>query len=203
MCVEEDMERAKITRENIILQAAGIFNQKGFAGASLADLMEATGLKKGGIYNHFESKDEIVFESFDFAVRQINKAYYKAIRNLESPLQKLVAIINYYRGSALNPVIKGGCPILNTVIDSDNTHPELKKRARQALNNWINNIAEIIEQGKHRAEIKNSVDAAKSAAVIIASIEGGHVLARGLEDLKYMDIVAEQLLDYIHRELQA
>jgi len=196
------MERARVTKENIILQAANIFNQKGFAGASLADLMEATGLKKGGIYNHFESKNEIVFEAFDFAVRQINKAYYRAIRNLESPLQKLNAIVDYYSKSALNPVIQGGCPILNTVIDSDNTHPELKKKARQALDDWISNIAAIIEQGKQCAEIKIETDAAKSASVIIASIEGGHVLARGLEDLKYMNMVADHLKTYIRTELQ-
>jgi hypothetical protein len=91
---------------------------------------------------------------------------------------------------------------LNTIIDSDNTHPELKKRARQALENWIKNIADIIEQGKKKHEIKTSVNAQKSATVIIASIEGGHVLARGLEDLEHMNTVADQLLDYIHNQLQ-
>lgn len=197
------MERARVTKENIILQAANIFNQKGFAAASMADLMEATGLKKGGIYNHFESKNEIVFEAFDFAIRQINKAYYKAIRKLESPLQKLIAIVDYYRRSALNPVIQGGCPILNTIIDSDNTHPELKVRARKALDNWIKNIADIIEKGKQSAEIKSTVDSTKSASIIIATIEGGHVLARGFEDISYMDTIADHLLSFIKNELQA
>ena len=45
--------------------AAPIFNQHGYEGSSLNDLMEATGLKKGGIYRHFASKEELAAEAFD------------------------------------------------------------------------------------------------------------------------------------------
>src|SRR3984957_14414578 len=40
------------TRPAIMRQAAPIFNRKGFEGAAMSDLMEATGLEKGGIYRH-------------------------------------------------------------------------------------------------------------------------------------------------------
>lgn len=196
------MERAKITKENIIANAANIFNQKGFAGASLADLMEATGLKKGGIYNHFKSKNEIVFEAFDYAIKQINRAYYKVIKDLQSPLAKLEAIVHYYRAYPLNPVIEGGCPILNTSVDSDNTHPELKKRVQNALDKWITNIAVIIDEGILAGEIMGSVDSRKAAIIFIAIIEGGTVLARNFEESFYMDTITEQLLHYIKTELK-
>jgi len=44
-----NMSKGQLTRENIVAQAAALFNTRGFAGSSLAELMQITGLKKGGI----------------------------------------------------------------------------------------------------------------------------------------------------------
>jgi hypothetical protein len=53
------VRKGEETRQEIIRKAAPIFNQKGYDGAALSDLMRATGLKKGGIYRHFDSKQEL------------------------------------------------------------------------------------------------------------------------------------------------
>ena len=61
------MPKGKETRARIIAEAASLFNQRGFEGGSLSQLMEATGLEKGGIYRHFSSKEELAAEAFDYA----------------------------------------------------------------------------------------------------------------------------------------
>jgi TetR/AcrR family transcriptional repressor of nem operon len=61
------MRKGEQTRQEIIRKAAPIFNQKGYSGAALSDLMRATGLEKGGIYRHFESKQELAGDAFDHA----------------------------------------------------------------------------------------------------------------------------------------
>ena len=61
------MRKGAATRPRIIAQAAPVFNQRGFSGCSMQDLMDATGLEKGGIYRHFESKEELAAEAFDYA----------------------------------------------------------------------------------------------------------------------------------------
>src|SRR6202171_5234257 len=60
------MTKGEQTRKKIVEAAAPIFNQRGYEGSSLNDLMEATGLKKGGIYRHFTSKEELAVEAFDY-----------------------------------------------------------------------------------------------------------------------------------------
>lgn len=64
------MPKAKETKEKIVKQAAELFNQQGYAGSSISDIMRATGLQKGGIYNHFHSKQELALAAFDFASQQ-------------------------------------------------------------------------------------------------------------------------------------
>jgi AcrR family transcriptional regulator len=61
------MSKGDQTREKIIAKAAELFNQRGLEGTSMADLMEATGLEKGGIYRHFPSKEAVAAEAFDYA----------------------------------------------------------------------------------------------------------------------------------------
>ena len=53
------MSKGEETRQRIIAQAAPLFNQLGYEGCSLQDIMDATGLEKGGIYRHFGSKEEL------------------------------------------------------------------------------------------------------------------------------------------------
>ena len=61
------MNKGEETRQRIIAAAAPLFNKQGYAGCVLKDIMAATGLEKGGIYRHFESKEEIAAEAFDYA----------------------------------------------------------------------------------------------------------------------------------------
>jgi TetR/AcrR family transcriptional repressor of nem operon len=62
------MREGEQTRQEIIRRAAPLFNQKGYEGTALSDLMQATGLEKGGIYRHFDSKQELAGEALVCAV---------------------------------------------------------------------------------------------------------------------------------------
>ncbi len=53
------------SKERILAAAIRDFAQKGFANTSMNDIVRASGLSKGGVYWHFESKDAIVEAVFD------------------------------------------------------------------------------------------------------------------------------------------
>jgi len=74
------MSKAQETKARIIKQAAALFNQQGYAGSSMSDIMRVTGLQKGGIYNHFRSKDELALEAFDFAVNRVQSEFMGALK---------------------------------------------------------------------------------------------------------------------------
>jgi len=59
------MSKAERTKQFIIERTAPIFNSKGYAGTSMNDIMNATGLTKGSIYGNFENKDEVALAAFD------------------------------------------------------------------------------------------------------------------------------------------
>ena len=77
------MSKAQETRENLIRKAAPIFNRQGFLGTSISDIMKATGLKKGGIYNHFKNKDELAIAAFDFYIKLIQEHYGEVLKGTQ------------------------------------------------------------------------------------------------------------------------
>ena len=99
----------------------------------MSALMQATGLKKRGIYNHFGSKDELAIAAFDYSVNLLQRQYLKALRAHRSSTGKLIAMVGTFCQSMCQPMMEGGCPIMNTAIDSNHAHEALKKRAQFAM----------------------------------------------------------------------
>jgi TetR/AcrR family transcriptional repressor of nem operon len=171
------MKKGEMTRRKIVALAAPIFNQKGYSGTALSDLMEATGLEKGGIYRHFESKQELAEDAFDFAWNAAFEARFAGIDDIPNTVDRLKQFIANFRDRR-SGLIPGGCPILNTAVEADDGNPQLRARARRALNTWLNRLQAIIVEGQRRGEIVSNLDAAQLATLIIGTLEGALVLSR-------------------------
>jgi TetR/AcrR family transcriptional repressor of nem operon len=170
------MRKGERTRERIIRQAAPLFNQRGYEGSSMNGIMAATNLGKGGIYRHFSGKQQLAAEAFDYAWAEALKARRSDLESVENSVDKLKQYIRNFverRGS-----VPGGCPLLNTAMDSDDGNVVLRTRARKALENWQNFLGAIIARGIREGEIRRDVAKAKLANVIIASLEGAIMIGR-------------------------
>ncbi|MCB0082956.1 MAG: TetR/AcrR family transcriptional regulator [Caldilineaceae bacterium] len=194
--------KGQLTREHIIAKAAVIFNTKGFAAASMADVMQATGLQKGGLYNHFDTKDELLLAAFDYALDKVTQAVLQVIKREQNSTQKLIALINFFRGYALTPIIEGGCPVLNGMVEADNVNPALQTRVRRAQQDLIGAVTRVIENGVRYGEFQPTINAEKSAIIMISMLEGAVGLTRTSRSQQYMDVVCDQLLRFVDGELR-
>jgi len=91
------MRKGEQTRQEIIRKAAPIFNQKGYDGAALSDLMQATGLEKGGIYRHFENKQQLAGEAFDYAWKIALDTRFEGTENISNVVDRLKQIVRNFR----------------------------------------------------------------------------------------------------------
>src|SRR5690242_1788963 len=153
------MTKGDDTRQMILQRSAEVFNCKGYYGASLADIMEATGLEKGGIYNHFGSKDDLALEAFDYAVDLVRQEFQKALKDKRDAIDRLKAIVGVYRGLPSDTPIAGGCPVLNTAVEADDTHPALRDHARRTMDEWREFIHRVVNKGIERGQVRPEVNA--------------------------------------------
>jgi TetR/AcrR family transcriptional repressor of nem operon len=170
------MSKGDITRQRIIEQAAPLFNQRGFAGCSMQEILEATGLQKGGIYRHFASKEDLAAAALEYSLSQAVKIRVPSADGTRSAPDLLREVIE--RFVEIPSPIPGGCPILNTAIDADDGNPVLREMARGALKGWRSRIADIVREGKSREEILPDVNPVTLANTIIATLEGALMIAR-------------------------
>ncbi len=166
------------TRQFIIQKAAPVFNKKGVSGTSLSDLAKATGLTKGSIYGNFKNKDDLAVCVFQYHMANIEKFFTNELAKAETPKEKLLAYPGVFRKIFKAMTAYGGCPILNTAAEADDTHKPLAKLASEAVCRWKKQIMELVETGKKTGEFNAQTDADAISEIIISLFEGAGIMAK-------------------------
>lgn len=190
------------TRAEIIRKSAALMNRQGFLAAPLSAVIEATGIQKGGLYRHFASREELAHEAFDFAVGQVRDRLLAAIEGRTDACDRLLALLASYDGDTLELPLPGGCPIMNSAIESDHADPALRQRARDAMSAWHTLLLRIVLAGLRDGQIRRGVSPQEVASIFIASIEGAVMLTQLHGDASHWHAVRRHLAAYVEHELR-
>ncbi len=185
------------TKQKIIETAAIVFNQNGYAGSSVDRIVQLTGFRRGKIYHHFKTKDEIALAAFDYTIGLLQETVMAEMLPMNHAIERLHALVEGMKRFVRHPNMVGGCPILNTAVDSDDTHPALRQRTQEAVNQIRALIGSIVELGIRQKEILSSADSEEVSLVIISTIEGAIMLSKLYGDDLYLNRAAEHLHHYI------
>ncbi|WP_439580918.1 TetR/AcrR family transcriptional regulator [Dyadobacter bucti] len=187
------MSKAERTKQFIVEKTAPIFNVKGYAGTSVNDMMAATGLTKGSIYGNFRNKDDVALAAFDHNRKKVDQVVRREMEKENSAKGKLMVYAKVYGNFYKDAFPEGGCPILNTAIEADDTHAVLREKAADAITGWKNNIAGIIQKGVANNEFSADVDPEQIAISIVALIEGGIMVAKVTGKLNYRTAIMKSV----------
>jgi AcrR family transcriptional regulator len=187
------MSKAEKTRQFIVEKTAPLFNIKGYAGTSLSDMTDATGLTKGSIYGNFNNKDEVAIAALEHNLKKVEAIIRQEMNKQKSAKRKLQVYIDVYSNFLKFPFPEGGCPILNTATEADDTHPRLRKIAAEAINSWKNKIIRLIEKGIEDREFNSKVNSEQTALTIIAMIEGSIMITKLTGKLNYRKAVMQSV----------
>jgi len=191
------MKKGERTRRRIVETSAPVFNTRGYAGASMRDLVLVTGLEKGGIYNHFDSKEELALEAFDYAAGIMAERFREALETAGSALERLFAVVDVLGAVAGDPPVAGGCPVLNTAVRSEGVHPALEKKAAEATSGWLRLVGREVKEGVRRGELSPRADPRAVASVVVATLEGAVMLTRLHDDPAHMGRAVDHLKDHL------
>lgn len=194
------MSKGEETRQHIIEKAAALFNQHGYEGTALSDLMEATDLRKGGIYRHFDSKEELAEEAFDHAWNLAWRTRVQGLDAIPNSIDRLKKLVKNF--VEVKPPLPGGCPLLNTAIETDDGNAKLRARAREALSAWREMIESTVTSGIEKGEIREDANAVEAAMLMIASLEGALMMSRLTHSDQPLGTVRAHLEEYLEKNLR-
>jgi AcrR family transcriptional regulator len=188
------MSKGTETRNRIITKAAALFNRKGYEGCSMQDIVEAVGLEKGSLYGHFRNKEELAVAAFRFAWGETSTTRIAGMDKVDHAIDKLRL---HVRNAVASPSFSGGCPLLNTIVDSDDGNSILKREARAALKGWRNYLEGIVRVGQSRGEVRADIAPESVVSVLISLLEGAMLLDRVDRPAGNLKVVKEHIGGWI------
>lgn len=191
------MTKAERTRQFIIEKAAPIINRKGMAGTSISDIMDATQLAKGCLYGHFESKDEICLEAFDYLLKKYAEERDAILNKHSSAKEKLFAYLEYFEKGQFREE-HGGCPVLNFGAESDDTNPVIKERVKLAIHAAQENLKKLLLEGIANGEFQTNINVETTALKFYAMLEGAVLISSISNSSKQMKEITTLVKDEIN-----
>ena len=110
--------KGDLTRQHIIEKSMQLFSVQGYFNTSIAGIVKATGLTKGGLYGHFRNKEEIWYAVYDECVRIWKGVVFQGVRDISDPLARIERVmensLKNYLGAG---VFEGGCFLFNALVE--------------------------------------------------------------------------------------
>ncbi|MBA4053881.1 MAG: TetR/AcrR family transcriptional regulator [Marivirga sp.] len=186
------MTKGEETRQFIIERSAPIFNIKGISGTAMSDIMEATKLSKGSLYVHFENKDVLAYAVVDYNMELLGRKVKGALIKHTTAKAKLFAYVDVLK-DAVNSPVKGGCPILNFGMESDDTNDVIKKKVKANIEAALKIISDLVKEGIKNGEFKSNWNHLEFATMMFAMIEGGVMMSRVAGTNTSIELMAKQI----------
>jgi AcrR family transcriptional regulator len=143
------------SRQEILRTAARLFQQRGYDATSMNDVAAALKLSKGGLYHHFQSKDEILFEIMNHAMQITEDRVLNPVRSIADPEERLRALIRLHIEVVLSPRDREITVMLH---ENHPLPPALRKRINSRKKEYIhfleNLMGEVQSQVQSQAQGK-------------------------------------------------
>lgn len=189
--------KSENTRQYIVESTSAIFNKKGYAGTALSDLTDATRLSKGSIYGNFENKEAVAIAAFEYNVSQVQQLIRSKVNEVSGYKDKLLAHAQVYHSFENTPFPDGGCPLMNTATEADDTSEVLREKASGGIMAWRDNLSALIEKGISVHEFNEDTNSNQTATAIIALIEGGMMMSKATRDPDILDHIVQVIKDLV------
>ncbi len=193
------MTKSQKTRQFIVETSAPLFNTKGISGTAMSDIMQATKMAKGGLYGHFESKDDLSLAVVDYNLDLQVKALQQAVAKAETPTEKLFAFLDVFSKPTRYPVV-GGCPVLNFGTEADDINPVINEKVKRVILKAQRTAEAIIADGIASGHFRKAFNGREFSILLFSAIEGGILIGRVLRTNKQMDIIIEMLKRQIREQ---
>jgi AcrR family transcriptional regulator len=160
-------ERAALTRHTLIDAAAEVFARRGYAAATMSDILKEAGVTKGALYFHFRSKRDLANAIFSEDLRFADTD----ARSSGSPLQDLIDLSHAF-ATALqtNPVARASVRLAIELTFSPDEEPT-------GYATWQAAATTLLERAQAKGELAAGVTPASAANVVVGSFTGLQLLS--------------------------
>jgi TetR/AcrR family transcriptional regulator, transcriptional repressor for nem operon len=172
--------------------AMHVFWEKGYHETSLNDLIEATGLQKGSLYNTFESKEELFLKALNHYGSRSQAKFYNG---KDHPLQYLKMFFKRLINDGTHPDnSQKGCLIMNTRLEFGNNNSSSAKLSGALMDAIQNNFKNTLKEAQNRQLIPLNINLNKSSARLLVAAFSIKEISKFNQSKSFLTDIANQAL---------
>ena len=172
------MRNPEQTKATILRESANLFNTQGYKATSLSDITTATGFTKGAIYKHFNNKEDLEQQALRSLGRKMFDILSTEIKEARDYESKMEVFFTFFKNYLVDPPYAGGCPLLNSAVESDDANPVLRQQSFGMLVTFKSTLRRVMENAKKQHAIKPNTDLDQLVHVYIATLEGAMMMSK-------------------------
>lgn len=189
-----------ILKEKIIQESLRQFSTKGYMSTSINDLLEAVGTSKGGLYNHFKSKEDLFFTALSEARNIWRQRTLVGLSELERPLDRIIKVLENYRDNYLPDLddFPGGCVFVKLGVELNDQQPHLAREVNEGFERFKGMIKGLLDQEKEDGRLKDSVNTSLAAELVFSGLLGTCVMYTSDKSREHLDRNIAALIEYVN-----
>ncbi|MEU2064553.1 TetR/AcrR family transcriptional regulator [Streptomyces sp. NPDC013455] len=161
------------TSERLVESARELLWDRGYVGTSPKAILERAGAGQGSMYHHFRGKPDLALAAIRRTAEELRSAAEGVLRGPGTPYDRIEAYLLRERD------VLRGCPIGRLTMDPEVfASEELRAPVDETITAIRELIARTVEEGKRQGQFAPALDGAEIAAAVLATVQGGYVLAR-------------------------
>ena len=179
--------RGRETRQHILKESRKLFTVQGFRNTSISEIIAATGVKKGNLYYHFPSKEELGLA----VLVDVRDEFFTILDDAlagENPIVRILNSCNAVMAMMEQNSFVGGCLFGNTALEMTDSNSRFGRIIQEVFSQWKSRVERELRQAVESGLLTSPMPADALASSIIATLEGGIMLSRvyknkdGIED---------------------
>ena len=160
-------------REKILTGGLRVVHERGFAGASVRDIVEAAGVPQGSFTNHFASKETFCLEVLDLYFKDVRAMIQRTLRNdTLPPLQRLRGFVDAQIRYLSRVGWRNGCLIGNFSAEASEHSEVIRKRLVEIYEEMRQAVAYCLKAAVKLGEAPRNIECDELAGFLIASLQG-------------------------------
>ena len=175
------------TRERLLQAGFREVYRTGFQSAGIDTILASTGVSKGALYHHFDSKEALGYAIVEEIIANLTRdRWLRPMLGKGQPIDILIAVVR--RIPTRPKDVRAGCPLLNLAQEMSPLDEQFRKRLERIFLGWQEGIATLLRRGQAQGTVRRDVHPDEAASFLVAMVEGYASLAKVEQDTKVWEV---------------
>ena len=178
-------------------KATRVFWSKGYEATSMSDLLEATGINKGSLYNTYKNKKTLFMMGLLKYDRDHLRATVSELESMSDPVAAIALMFDKMVDECVSDVERKGCLLVNTALELPHHDSDVADIVKAAMADIERFFATQIKRGQQSGQLSPNIDPASAAQALLSSVIAIRVMSRGVFDAAGLSAIRAHALSVL------